>query len=151
MLAVEPNVGIEPTGQEIQAPAATQSIRQNYANCSFCSPVESTHKNLLHRSSISIPIERSRKRGVCTVCGRGLWISFIPASSGVRLPLRWLSLAQQETKFDHDCEPPLDFGITWSSVSSLVLNFSPQYMQRSPSRRKMFFLLTTCILIGTWR
>lgn len=47
---------------------------------------------------------------------RGFAINFIPASSGVRLPFLLLQEMQAVTRFSQVSVPPLDLGITWSTV-----------------------------------
>jgi len=61
-------------------------------------------------------------------CGRyGERTNRIPASPGVRLPLARLQPTHEHTTFSHVEVPPLERGTTWSSESSWVLNFLPQY------------------------
>lgn len=61
---------------------------------------------------------------------KGFRRSGIPASSGVRAALRWLSSAQEATVFNHVSPPPWARGSTWSTV---VARF-PQYAHRCWSR-----------------
>src|SRR5690606_9512114 len=58
----------------------------------------------------------------------------MPAWSGARPPLRALQRTQAQTRFVHELSPPWTRGTTWSSVSSFVEYFLPQYWQRLPSR-----------------
>ena len=58
-------------------------------------------------------------------CGvEGLRLRGIPAWSGRESPLRRLHGAHDATMFSHDESPPLDRGITWSTVS---VDVEPQY------------------------
>ncbi len=66
---------------------------------------------------------------------RGTARSRIPASSGVRLPLRLLHGMQAVTKFSQESVPPRDRGMTWSMVSGTER--VPQYWQANPSRRRI--------------
>ncbi len=52
---------------------------------------------------------------------------------GRRSPLRRLHGAQLATMFSHSEEPPLERGITWSTVS---WERQPQYWHSHPSRAK---------------
>src|SRR5450631_190187 len=68
-----------------------------------------------------------------TGCQRGFfgcWISLIPASWGVRFPLRTLHARHAQTTFSHVDAPPRERGMTWSSESSAEENLWPQYWQR---------------------
>ena len=60
--------------------------------------------------------------------------SRIPASSGVRPPLRKLHETQEQTTFSQEVEPPRDRGMTWSRFRSARRNFRPQYWQIDSSR-----------------
>ena len=53
----------------------------------------------------SLPSRRIRWRLVCRLKGRGCRTSLIPASSGVRLPLRLLQAWQQATRFSQVVSP----------------------------------------------
>src|SRR5688572_30338222 len=56
------------------------------------------------------------------------------ACSGVRPPFFTLHFTQQHTMFSHELLPPWLLGSTWSSDSSVVGIFLPQYWQRLESR-----------------
>lgn len=84
------------------------------------------------------------------LAGRGLWIKGIPASSGVLSFFLELHFRQEETRLLHSFLPPLDLGRTWSSSNPPPANECPQYKHLYPSRIKMFFLESVCILIGTY-
>lgn len=56
--------------------------------------------------------------------------SGIPACSGVRSALRWLSSAHEATVFSQESAPPRDRGTTWSTVVAR----RPQYAHRCWSR-----------------
>src|SRR5438105_2514112 len=64
----------------------------------------------------------------------GLVIRCMCACSGVRPPFFTLQRTQQQTMFSQLLRPPWLRGSTWSSDSSLVAYFFPQYWQRFPSR-----------------
>src|SRR5258708_35556804 len=64
----------------------------------------------------------------------GLVIRCMRAWSGVRPPFFTLHLTQQQTMLSQVLLPPWLRGRTWSSESSLVENFRPQYWQRLLSR-----------------
>ena len=53
------------------------------------------------------------------------------ACAGMRSPLRRLHGAHDATMLSHSDEPPLDRGMTWSTVSEERV---PQYWQDQPSR-----------------
>ena len=73
-------------------------------------------------SSHSCSMRPANFRRKVTWFGRnGLRRSSIPASSGVRLPLRLLHRTQAATRFSHVSPPPRDFGITWSIVRGGLL------------------------------
>src|SRR4029078_12612164 len=55
----------------------------------------------------------------------GFLISLMPASCGVRPPLRTLHRTHAHTRFSHDVSPPRQVGTTWSRLSSLVANRLP--------------------------
>src|SRR5439155_15977679 len=64
----------------------------------------------------------------------GLAIRCRCACSGVRPPFLTLHFTQQQTMFSQVLFPPWLLGTTWSSDSSVVGNFLPQYWQRLESR-----------------
>ena len=68
-------------------------------------------------------------RFTCKLNACGRLIKFIPASSGVELPLRLLQRLQQATKLSQLECPPRDLGTTWSRVNSAGANTRPQYWQ----------------------
>src|SRR5439155_22395321 len=68
----------------------------------------------------------------------GSRIRRMPASQGVRPPLRTLHLRQAQAMFSRVAWPPRLRGRTWSRLSSLVANRLPQYWQRLTSLAKMF-------------
>jgi hypothetical protein len=57
----------------------------------------------------------------------GYFTRCMPASAGVRPPFLRLQETQQVTMFSQSLRPPCATGTTWSKVSSLVGNTSPQY------------------------
>src|SRR4051812_31972660 len=59
----------------------------------------------------------------------GFLMSLMPASCGVRPPLRTLQRTQAQTRFSQEVSPPRHVGTTWSRLSSLVANRLPQYWQ----------------------
>src|SRR3712207_4253755 len=64
----------------------------------------------------------------------GLVIRCMCACSGVRPPFLTLHFTQQQTMFSQLLLPPWLLGSTWSSESSVVGNFLPQYWHLLPSR-----------------
>ena len=66
---------------------------------------------------------------------RGSRISFIPASPGFLAALRALQVVQAHTRLVYVLPPPRERGTMWSSDSSLVGYFRPQYWQMLRSRR----------------
>src|SRR4029079_9223696 len=73
----------------------------------------------------------------------GVFFSFMPASSGVRLAFLLLHSMQASTQFSQVEAPPRDFGMTWSIVNSSGPGCTPQYWQGYLSRLKKFFRLKT--------
>ncbi len=73
----------------------------------------------------------SRKQGGSADRGhtRGGRLSVQPSCFTLLLPLRLLQDMQAVTQFSQDQAPPLEVGITWSTV---VLAFAPQYLCTSP-------------------
>jgi hypothetical protein len=88
---------------------------------------------------------------VCRLKGRGWRASFIPASSGVRLPFRLLQGWQQATRFSHADSPARDRGITWSSVSSPETIVRWQYWHVYRSRIRMFLRESARVWCGIRR
>lgn len=71
----------------------------------------------------------------------------MPASSGVLFPFRLLHFTHAAVRFSHVSSPPRERGIIWSTVRGT--SPLPQYWQRCPSRRKIFFRERIIFLYGT--
>src|SRR5688500_20369347 len=89
-------------------------------------------------------------RLTCKEKARGRRTKCIRASSGVRLPFRWLQRLQHATRLSHVDSPPRERGSTWSSVSSEGENCLPQYWHVEWSRSKMFLRESERFLNGMW-
>lgn len=68
------------------------------------------------------------------------------ASSGVLLPFLLLHFIQAVVRFSQESSPPLDFGITWSTVRFEV---TPQYWHLWLSLLNIFFRERIIFLNGT--
>ena len=79
---------------------------------------------------------------------RGACLGCMPACLGSLSPLRLLQGAHEATMFSQLDEPPLDLGITWSTVR---LEREPQYWQVQLSRAKTArrVILRRCASRGT--
>src|SRR3954466_10770029 len=85
----------------------------------------------------------------CGLGARGAWRGCIPAFSGRLSPLRRLQGAHEATMLSQLELPPLERGITWSTVR---FEREPQYWHVHPSRAKTPrpVILRRCVSRGTF-